>query len=424
PVDEEAAKQVITQLMERHESLRTTFKIVNKQPRQYITPAAEVETPFETVDISYLGPEAKENAAAEIYETISAAPFDLGRAPLLRVKLVKMETQRYLLMFNMHHIISDGRSLEILKREYQQKYENNRAGGQNEPEPRLLRYIDFVQWDNRRLTGHTGRAGTGGTAGEESARYWESKLMDGVPVPGLPPDTQTPKEDNEGAAYRSVIAKETATQLKKLAEKNQTTLFTEMFSVYLLLLTRLSGQEESCCSVIAAGREHPALQSIIGFFVNSVLIRITVDENETFNHYRKRVADEMQEALRHQGYPLEPVCSRLGIRYPEIPVAFNFLNLEENNSGPGEADGETHIERIQEVKFDLEPYISETTEGIAILWAYKKNKFAPLTIEQIAQRYTGILEYFVKHPDHTLKEQRSSTKKRKPGKLKKKIKRG
>ncbi|MCP4155202.1 MAG: hypothetical protein GY757_46180, partial [bacterium] len=338
-VDEEAAKQVITQLMERHESFRTTFKIIKNQPRQYIMPAATIETPFETADISYLSPEAKENAAAEIYETISTAPFDLRHAPLLRVTLVKMEAQRYRLMFNMHHIISDGWSLRILKREYQRKYESNRAGNQNEPEHRQLRYIDFVQWDNRRLTGHSASAGT---AGEEAARYWENKLLDGLPVSGLLPDNQTPKEDNEGAAYRSVIAKETVTQLKELAEKNQTTLFTEMFSVYLLLLTRLTGQEESCCSVIVAGREHPALQSIIGFFVNSVLIRITMDENETFNRYQKRVAGEMQEALRHQGYPLESVCDRLGIRYPEIPLAFNFLNLEENNSGPGEADGETH----------------------------------------------------------------------------------
>ncbi|MCP4149989.1 MAG: AMP-binding protein, partial [bacterium] len=402
------AEKALDVLVSRHESLRTVFKKVQDQPHQFITQT--VKNPLETIELSTLEAARKKQTVENIYQETATKPFELSKPPLLRVRLVKKAAESYRLMFSLHHIITDGWSQEILKKEFIQIYNAIRAGREITLEPLNLQYKEIAIWNNKPLKEKEGN---------ESFQYWKKKLTGGTPVVHLPADTVVEKEDRKGAACGSKIHKKLNQQLLKLAKNNQTTLFSVLLSAYLLLLSRLANQQEICCSVISSGREQYETHNIIGFFVNSLLFKIEIDENEPFEALLKRVAGHMTETLRHQAYPLEIVCERLKMKYPEIPVTINMLNIGEkaaaeklpatghktdNRTSPGPDGEKIHVGNYPEVKFDLEPYFHENHGEIDIYWAYKKNMFRPLTIEHIIDRYTKYLDYFVKHPDHSLKD--------------------
>ncbi len=380
--DPAAVRRVFGQLMDCHESLRTAFKTVDHQPRQFIR--RDLDVPFETVDISTMAPAERPARRDLLYSRLAARPFDLSEAPLFRVKLVKLEPTYYHLMFNMHHIVSDGWSLEVLKKEFIQLYEESRAGRELRLDPLPVQYKDFAQWHHRQLTGPEGK---------ESSRYWKEKLAPGIPILQLPGgDPSADRDDNTGAAYRFMIDEETKERLKKLARDNQTTLFTVLFSAYILLLRQLTGEPDIACSIIAAGREHPSLHRIIGFFTNVVIFNIHTQNNEPFETFLKRVNGGVVETFRHQSYPLEPVFEELGERYPDIPVSFNLLSMGDTAGRELEPFTPSHPGQVQDVKFDLEPYVTEYRNGIDMYWAYKKSMFHPAAVESMVKQYIELLD--------------------------------
>ncbi|MCP5054668.1 MAG: hypothetical protein GY940_46315, partial [bacterium] len=265
-VDHLPVEKVLAYIIRRHESLRTIFTTVDDHPYQVII--EDTPVPLELIDLSMLGPAERTRARQRVYSDVAEVPFDLTRPLLFRSALVKLEPEHYQLMFNMHHIISDGWSLEILRQEFTQLYEAHLEGQELELPPLAVQYKDFAQWHNRQIQGPEGKI---------SHRFWTQKLANGLPALKLPADWEKGKEP-AGAGYRWCITKNTARQLKKLSADHQITLFTLMFSVYLLFLSRICNRKDIVCSVIAAGRDHPSLHHIMGFFVNSIIIQARVDE--------------------------------------------------------------------------------------------------------------------------------------------------
>jgi len=407
-VDKTRVEQALNRVTERHESFRTAFKTVDDLPCQQVVKGVDLS--LETIDISLAEPGKKQREAERVYKKISTEPFDLTRAPLFRSTLLKLEPQLYWLLFSMHHIISDGWSLQILKQEFTRLYEDYRAGKKPGLELLAVQYKDFSQWHNRQLTGK---------GGEESRRFWKKKVAAGVPVLQLPADSEIEKEDREGGGYRCMIQNDIKTGLKKLAETHHTTLFTVMFSIYLLFLSRISGQGDIGCSIIAAGRDHPSLENIIGFFVNSLIFSIHVDEDEPAQQFLQGVHRGVIETFQHQSYPLEPLFEELDMRYPDIPVSFNMLNLGDAQLAESlEPFEPEHMEHTQDIKFDLEPYISEYRDGIEMYWAYKKKMFEPATIQYMINLYIKMLAFFAKDPGQSLKSYRSEERKQRSGKRK------
>jgi amino acid adenylation domain-containing protein/FkbM family methyltransferase len=413
-VDPEVMKEVLKRIIERHESFRTAFIKVDETPHQVVYKEAKIL--FECVDLSMMEAPLREQEQNRLYSEIVSIPFDLGRAPLFRTQLVKMEPGHFLLMFNMHHIISDGWSGEILKKEFNRLYEACSAGKEIEL-PRLrLQYKDFALWHNRMMAGPEGK---------ESHRCWKEKVADGVPILRLPADREIPAEDNAGIGYQCNIDKEGKDRLKELAEAHQTTLFNVILSIYILYLSGICDQQDISCSIIAAGREHPSLDQIIGFFVNSMVFKIRVDERQPFREFLEHVKREFKSVFRHQSYPLEQVFTDLKERYPEIPAAINmFMPAEEDLPIPPEllAAESARLVEHHDVKFDLEAYITEYTDGIAVYWAYKKNMFEPATIQYILDEYKKQMEFFGKNPGQSLRDYLTGGKSKETGKFKKKSK--
>ncbi|MDQ1354871.1 MAG: hypothetical protein QG657_5180, partial [Acidobacteriota bacterium] len=390
PVEEVVIRKTIYQLVQRHESLRTGFKRIHGEPVQYVK--KEVEIPFEMLDISMLADEKKQIRRELLFAQVKNASFDLNVAPLIRFTLIKVADAYYDFIFNMHHIISDGWSMEILKKEFYLFYEGCRSGNDDKSEHLTLQYKDYTAWHNKQLS-NTLRQ-------EQSRRFWREKLREGVPSLELPVTYTGDKDDFAGAGFRCILNKEAKEKLENLAQNTGSTLFMVMFSLYLMLLSRLANKEDVVCSIISAGREEANLQNIVGFFVNSILFSAKVDWKESFIDFINRVKTDTVEVYQHQYYPIEVVFKELKMKYPDIPASFNMENFRDEFVSPGVGvDGMNglkpgHLDDLQDVKFDLEVYVSEYEDRMFLHWAYKKSLFNPATIEYIVNLYMELVDFF------------------------------
>jgi amino acid adenylation domain-containing protein len=405
-IDVKIVKETLNRLVERHESLRTAFKEINGQVHQVIEEKLDIG--FEIFDISTLEVEEKQEKRARLFRDTARAPFDLSTAPLFRLALIKLAQEQYDLVFNMHHIITDGWSMNILKTEFSLLYESCRAGKKVELKPLILQYRDFTEWTNKQLN-DTGLK-------KDSHRFWKERLEQGTPTLELQRDFKGNREDRRGAGYRLMINRETKDRLKKLSRDYSTSLFMVMFSVYIVLMARFSGlahREEIACSIISSGREHLSLQNIIGFFVSSLIFKTYVDYEENFIDFLRRLHAEVMEIFQHQDYPVELVCDDLGMRYPEIPVSFNFINLRDETGGVDMATFDSYqLADFNDVKFDIEPYIKEYKNGIDIFLSYRENMFNPGTIAYMMKEYTKMLEFFSSNPGKSFNDYKITKRKK------------
>jgi acyl carrier protein len=391
-VEEELIKKTVSSLLQRHESLRTGFKVVNGEPVQFIS--EKIEIPLEKIDISSLENKEKQVKKDQIYAELVLKSFDLSRPPLFRMLLLKQGTQLYELMFNIHHIVTDGWSNQVLKRDFFLVYEAYRQGTEPCLESLTLQYCDFTQWHHSQLDDPNIK--------EKSHRFWKTKLESGIPCLRLPEDFKGHEHNRQGAGYEIRFDGELKEKLKSLATDVNTTLFTVMFASFILFLYRFSQQEEITLSIINAGRGHISLQKIMGFFVNSVIFKTCIHTGESFRIFIKRINRDILETFLHQAYPLELVCKDLGIRYPDIPVTFNMLNLQEETENLTlDSFKPRHNVIVNDVRFDLEPYITVYKNGIKIHLVYKKQRFAPETIEYMMGVYYCLLSYFVQNSHKT-----------------------
>jgi acyl carrier protein len=381
-VDESIIRKSLDQLIQRHESLRTAFKTIDGIAYQCIKPMAVPSVKM--IDISSLESLEREREREVIFKKAAGTPFDLNQAPLLREVLIKLADMHYDLVLNMHHIISDGWSNGILEREFSQLYKEYKSGKETRLSPLHLQYKDFSQWHNHQLDDPRLQ--------EASHRFWLEKLTEGFPRLQLPTDFHGDRVDSTGAAYRCRVEKQVKEDLYRLARENNATFAMVMFSIYNILLAHISGQEDIVCSLIGAGRDHPLLRHIVGYFTNSIMVKTRIDPEEEFENLLCRVHGNVMETLRHQSYPLEMVLDELSMSFPDIVASFNMLNM------PGTAAGDDietfaphHIQKRQGVKFDLALFVTEHANSIELLWNYRTTLFEASTIESIANLYLELL---------------------------------
>ncbi len=407
-VDGGALKKALGELIQRHESLRTGFKTVSDEPVQFIVPEVD-ELPFREFDISHLNESERNREWEQVFKDESSRVFDLAQVPLFRSVLVKFAGKDSKLIFTMHHIISDGWSLELFRKELIYLYMSYRAGQPIKLEPLNLQYKDFAGWHSRQVTNSS--------ISEGAYKFWKKKVEQGIPQLELPRSISGDSRNLRGAMYRFLIPGEMKDNLKKLGKTYNTTLFMIMFATYIIDLSRYSNQEDIVCSIISAGRVHESFFSIIGFFVNSILFKIQVNEEEGFDKFLHRIHTDAQEYFQHQSYPLEIIFEEMRMRYPDIPVAFNMVNMQgvagavdncrgknmiliDGSTGTGDMEPfePYHTTDTHDVKFDLEPYVIEYKNGIDTQWVYKKSMFSATTIEYFVKDYIKLLEFFVNQP--------------------------
>ncbi|MGD2085954.1 MAG: amino acid adenylation domain-containing protein [Candidatus Aminicenantes bacterium] len=384
-LDEAVVRKSLHRLLERHESMRTRFDQVEGIPYQLTAPGTEVEIPFEVVDISAVSPREKERERERLFKELAAAPFDFSRAPLFRAAVITIDATHFDLLFTMHHIISDGWSMEILKGEFLRLYEGYRSGKAVNLPALPLCYKDFTQWQNTRINDPGFK--------QEAFHFWRQKLSTGIPVLQLPVDSNINQSDSTGVIYMHQVPEEIKAKLKKLAEAHNTTLSMVLFTIFNILLAHISNQEDTLCALISAGRDHESLHHIVGYFTQSLLVKTRVDPEEDFDDLLQRVHVDVMQTIRYQDYPLELVLDELGISYPDVRAAFNMLNIPGSAAGAGMNIYDSHHQdKPQGVKFDLEVFVIESHGSMGLQWHYRKALFNPGTIESIVHLYIELLE--------------------------------
>jgi fengycin family lipopeptide synthetase C len=376
----ERMDRAFKELIKRHESLRTSFEQdAGGDPVQRI----HDEVPF-TLQTTVLGERTEQEAAAAFIK-----PFDLSQAPLFRAQIVKVSDERHLLLVDMHHIISDGVSVNILIREFSELYNNRKL-------PALrIQYKDYAVWQEGFKTGD---------AYKTQEAYWLKQLEGELPVLDLPADhARPPVRSFAGDKVSFTLEPEVASGLHKLARENGSTLYMVLLAAYTAFLSRLSGQEDIIVGSPIAGRPHKDLEPILGMFVNTLALRTRPEGGKPFVQYLQEVRETALEAFEHQDYPFEELVDKLELtrdmsRNPLFDVMFVLQNMDQESLELDElclkpAANNGH----QTSKFDLTLYAQEQPHGLLTFqMEFSTDLYKKKTIEKWLQYFINMLLSIIK----------------------------
>ncbi|MGH9753403.1 MAG: amino acid adenylation domain-containing protein [Blastocatellia bacterium] len=402
-LDLEALEQAINEIVRRHEALRTRFEADNGEPTQVI--GAWEATKVEVVNLTGLAPEARAAQARRIARDEAAMGFDLARGLLLRVKALKLEEERHLLLYTMHHIVSDGWSMNILSREVgalYQAYSADSRGkeGQTPVLPEMeIQYADFAVWQRKYLT----EGGDQGILASE-VRYWKAQLEDAA-VLELPTDHPRPMiQSHRGAMERVEIDIEVSEGLRKLSQREGATLFMTLMAAFKILLMRYSGVEDVGVGTVIANRTRREVEGLIGFFVNTLVLRTDIAGNPRFRELVRREREVALGAYAHQEVPFEKLVEEINpdrdlSRSPLFQVMMVLESAKQEEPEirglkvraiGEESAGETGIwdwEETGTAKFDLSLSLIEKKTGIAGALEYSTDLYEAETIRRMARHY-------------------------------------
>ncbi|MCK9776010.1 amino acid adenylation domain-containing protein [Pseudomonas syringae] len=391
-LDRQALSAALERLVQRHETLRTRFVSEDGVFYQEILEQATVALEFASV------------APADIEQQVRAElqkPFDLLSGTLLRVKLFQLSESEHVLTVCMHHVVSDGWSGEVLIREFVQLYQAQ-VSGQPISLPELaIQYADYAIWQ---------RAWLEAGEGERQLDYWKQQLGSEHPLLSLPLDHPRPLQpSHRGAMVRVDLPQQLSTQLKSLARNNGQTLFMVTLAALSVVLSRFSGQSDIRIGAPNAGRTRSELEGLIGFFINTQVLRVQVDERQSFAELLDQVKQVVTGAQSHQELPFEHLVDALA---PERNPGHNPLFQFKINQHVLAADGSG--QRVSgltvdefpmgssDARFDLAFDFTDTPEGIRGYFTYATDLFEAQSIERIAEALRSVLQALVSDTDRRL----------------------
>jgi len=399
-----ALKQTFNEIVRRHETLRTTFLIVDEQPVQVITPTLAI--PFHVINLHNFENLERETQARQLATEKAQRPFNLTTGPLLRVTLLQLDEAEYVLLLNLHHIVADGWSIGVLVKElgvlYKAFVENKPA-----PLPELpIQYADFAQWQREWLRG----VGANGTSPlQTQLAYWQ-KQLEGISVLNLPTDRLRPVVPSYRGEKQFLELPEDLTQaLEALSHQEGVTLFMTLLTTFQTLLYRYTQQEDIAVGSPIANRNRSEIEGIIGFFVNSLVLHTDLSGNPTFRELLNRVREVTLGAYAHQDLPFEKLVEELHperdlSRHPLFQVVFSLQNTPiEALELPGltlslfEFDSKT-------AKVDLEFHLWRGLEGLKGQVVYSTDLFDQSTITRMLGHFQTLLESIVTNPEQRLSD--------------------
>ena len=412
-LNEAALEQAFNEIGRRHEALRTTFRIVEEQVVQAIAPATPtLVIPVTTLDLRELPTDEREIEARRIVSQESQRPFDLSTGSLLRVILLQLDKSEYILLLNLHHIVADDWSIGVLIRELGVLY-TAMSSNQPSPLPALpLQYADFAHWQREWLQGE---------ALETQLAYWRQQLDD-ISVLNLPTDRPKPAmESYRGATQFLELPKRLSEALEMLSQQEGVTLFMTLLAAFQTLLYRYTQQDDIAVGSPIANRNRSEIEGLIGFFVNSLVLRTDLSSNPTFRELLGRVKEVTLGAYAHQDVPFEKLVEELHperrlSHNPLFQVVFGFQNAPmESLDLPGLVLSSLDTE-IKTTRFDLEFHLWESSEGFRSIYGehwehsegirgvvvYSSDLFDEATISRMLGHFQSLLEGIVANPEQRL----------------------
>jgi amino acid adenylation domain-containing protein len=389
-LDGAALAASLSEIVRRHEALRTTFAAGPAGPVQVIHPPAAVDLPV--ADLRGLPAAGREEMAQKLATGEARRPFDLARGPLLRALLLRLEGERWLAVLTLHHIVSDGWSMSVLVREIAALYPAFAAGMPSPLPPLPVQYADFAVWQNERL-----RAGE---VVERELAFWRGALA-GAPVAlDLPTDSPRPAlQTFHGAQVPVRLGAELTAALREAGRGAGQTLFMQILAAFAVLLGRWSGQEDLLVGSPIAGRPRAEAQGLIGCFVNTLVLRAGLAGDPTLGELLARVKETALAAFSHQELPFGRLVEEL---HPQrdlsrSPLFQAMLVLQRAEAAALELPGLRLRPRDLDTgtaKFELTLQLAEGAAGVEGWFEFNTDLFEPATVERLAGGLETLLAAF------------------------------
>lgn len=393
----------IQEIAHRHTVLCTTLRVSNGKVVQVVNPNMEI--PLIRIDLSDRTEEDRKKRTEELMYEEAITPFDLEMGPLLRTKLLVWGDKQYVLLLTMHHIVSDDWSLNVFVRELATLYTAFCEGKPSPLSPLPIQYSDYAIWQRKWMETYDM---------EVQLTFWKKQLHNIEEVPEFPSDyPRPPVQTYRGLRDFVMLPKETVTALKTLSQKEGSTLFTVLLSAFKLLLHQYTGLTDIVVGAPVSGRTQREVEELIGFFVNTVVLRTQLEEGLTFRQWMKQVKDTVAGAFENQDIPFEKLVENLQTkrdrsRTPFFQVLFNMLNSSLEVELPG-----VRIRPYTEfiigapnlgAKLDLTLLAIEHSNGMQLDFSFNADLFSQETVQWLLQHFTKLLEAVVQTPDAIISE--------------------
>ena len=397
PINLAALERSLSELLRRHEILRTTFHSIDGEPVQVIAePQAQH---LEVIDLSDLPEPEREAEAQRMAHDEAEDPFDLSRGPLFRFRLVRLAEDEHILLLTMHHIISDGWSLGVLGRELGALYQAYSAGLSSPLNELTIQYADFAVWQREWLQGDVL---------EKQLAYWREKLGGELPMLDLLTDRPRPAvQTYRGAAVERELSLETRERLKQIGLESNATFFMMLLAGFNVLLWRYTRQQDILVGSPIANRNRTEIEGLIGFFVNTLVLRSKISPEMTFREFLAQVRETTLGAFGHQDVPFERLVEELQPertlnRQPLFQVLLTLQTWEEMELEGLEL---SFLNTRREVtKFDLSIFLTETENGLYSWFSYNRDLFDGPTMARLLQHFHTLLEAIAENPEARLSE--------------------
>jgi acyl-CoA synthetase (AMP-forming)/AMP-acid ligase II/NAD(P)-dependent dehydrogenase (short-subunit alcohol dehydrogenase family)/acyl carrier protein len=371
------AEQAFYKLIKRHEALRTSFHIIDGEIVQIINDNFDFKVQYLEV--------AETDVGALVKQFIRL--FDLAKAPLIRVAFAKLSEEKYLLMFDLHHIIFDGVSLEIFTNEFEKLYESNASLSNIR-----IQYKDFAVWQNElRKTDFY----------KKQENYWLNIYQDKIPILNFPVDYPRPEiQSFVGDTVSRSLSYDLTMKVNEMAIKTGSTNYMVLLAAFIILLSKYTGQEDIIVGTGVAGRSHADLENTIGMFVNMLAVRNYPLKTLAFIEFLDKVKENSLLAFENQDYPFEELIEKLNIprdlsRNPLFDVAFAMQNAGKKHINLVDLDIASYYLGTNFAKFDLALQVAESNNKIVFMMEYCTRLFYKETINQLLEDYVRIIENIV-----------------------------
>ncbi|WP_020619065.1 non-ribosomal peptide synthetase [Paenibacillus daejeonensis] len=382
-VDLPRITEAFQELVNRHESLRTTFHMIEGEPVQQIHERLDVSVDYEELE----GP------AASFQDMLLAfvRPFDVSKGPLIRLKVVKTEENRSLLLFDMHHLISDGTTMNIITQEFSQLYNGE------ELEQPAVQYKDYSEWLRTQDQ-------------SEEQQYWLRQFEGELPVLDLPLDYPRPQfQSFAGAVVTQQLDAGLREQVQKLCRATGATEYMVLLSSLMELLGKYSRQEDIIVGSPVSGRVHHDTEQMVGMFVNTLAMRGQPEADKAYADFLEEIKQTSLKAYEYQAYPFEDIVEQVQVRRdmsrnPLFDVMLVLQNQEEASlTAQGMAFGEMEAD-LRTTKFDLGINVTASPSGYELHWEYGRDLFKEATVERMTAHFEQLLQAVTAAPEQKLGE--------------------
>ncbi|MBD2389846.1 amino acid adenylation domain-containing protein [Aphanizomenon flos-aquae NRERC-008] len=387
-------EQVITEIVRRHEILRTNFQQIEGKNLQVIRP--EINISLQVINLDQITAKQQLQNVERLINQETDKIFNLSEDDLFQSTLYQLNQNSYILLLNMHHIISDGWSIGILLQELSTLYGAYLAGNKS-PLPDLqIQYADYAIWQKEKFTSEIR---------EKQLNYWKQQLADIPPLLELPTDKPRPPiQSFRGGIWEFSINSNLSQKIRTLTQQSDATLFMTMLAAFVILLYRCSGQDDILIGSPMAGRNRQEIQSLIGYFVNTVVLRTKLTGNPNFREILNQVRQVATDAHNYQDIPYNQVVEALN---PQRNLSYNpvfqiLFDLQHSLTDKLQLPGLTLQPFLGEhsiSKFDLSLIIEDRGTELIGAWEYSSDLFTQETISRITENFQTLLNGIVNNPE-------------------------